>query len=119
MSFAAIVKRRGRAPCGRVYSLISIVSGSTCAILLLPNSQYHGVPFESIRKPYGFERGVGDCFKLTLPVLGSSFPMKLPCCTVNQRFPFGSNKGVCGSLAAGSGIGYSTISPVVGFSLPM
>src|SRR5262249_10352611 len=101
---------RGRAPSGKVYSLISIVCGSTCAILLLPNSQYHGVPFESIRNPYGFERGVGDGFNVTFPVCGSSLPMKFPCCTVNHKIPLGSNNGVWGSLAAGSGIGYSVMS---------
>src|SRR5215475_10298261 len=101
MSFAAIVNRRGRAPSGRMYSLISIVCGSIRAILLLPNSQYQGVPLESIRKPYGFERGVGDCFNVTFPVFGSSLPTKFPCCTVNHKMPLGSNMGVCGSLAAG------------------
>src|SRR5205809_7960280 len=118
-SFAAIANRRGRAPSGKMNSLISIVSGSTCAILLLPNSQYHGVPLESMRRPYGLERGVGDCFEVIFPVFGSSLPMKFPDCTVNHRIPFGSNMGVCGSLAAGSGIGYSVTSPVFGFNFPM
>src|SRR5688572_28767521 len=105
MSFAAIAKRLGRAPSGSRYSLISIVFGLICAILFVPNSQYQGLPFESIRIPYGRERAVGDCFSVTCPVFGSSFPTKLPCWTVNHKIPLESKIGVCGSLAAGSGIG--------------
>ena len=94
MSFEVIANRRGRAPMGSVYSLISIVCGFTCAILFVPNSQYQGLPLESILNPYGSERAVGDGFSVMSPLLGSNLPMKFPCCTVNHRMPFESNSGV-------------------------
>src|SRR5206468_9317072 len=89
------------------------------ATLFVRNSLYHGLPFESNLMPYGAEFGVGDCFNVTLPVAGSTLPTKFPSCTVNHRMPFGSKIGVCGSRAAGSGIGYSVTSPVFGLSFPM
>src|SRR5262249_10539099 len=45
-------------------------------------------------------------------------PILLAFCTVNHRTPLESKTSVCGSLASGSGIGYSVTVPVLGSSLP-
>src|SRR5206468_1689849 len=111
--------RRGRASAaGRSYSLIAIVSGSMLAILFVPNSQKNGTPLELTTMPYGFDRGVGDVASFISPVFGFSRATMLAPCSVNQRVPFWSKIGVCGSRAAGSAVGYSVTSPVFGSSLP-
>src|SRR6185503_7594670 len=112
--------RRGRdSAFGSGYSFTAIVFGSMLATLFVPNSTMNGSPFELNTMPYGSDRGVGIVINLIAPVLGSSVPTMFACCTVNQSNPFLSKSGVCGSRAAGSGIGYSVTSPVFGLSLPM
>src|SRR5262245_46404811 len=97
--------RRGRdAAFGNVYSFTAIVSGSKLAILFVPNRQITGTHFEVMTMPYGSDCGVGNVTSLMSPVWGFSRPAIFACCRLNQRFPFGSNRGVCGSRAAGSGI---------------
>ena len=53
-SSGVIASRRGRASAfGSVYSLISIVFGSTLPMRLPRKSTYHGTPCEFRRIPYG------------------------------------------------------------------
>src|SRR5260370_13723184 len=111
--------RRGRAPSGSAYSVISIVCGSIFAILFVPNSQKIGTPLLLIAIPYGCESAVGTCFKSIFPVPGSSLPTILATCSVNHSKPCLSNTAVCGSSPFGSGILYSVTAPVRGSSLPM
>src|SRR5712691_9083685 len=111
--------RRGRdSAAGSVYSLIAIVSGSTLAILFAPNSQKNGTPLELTTMPYGLDRGVGDVTSFSSPVFGLSRPTMLAPCSVTQRMPLWSKMGVWGSRAAGSLVGYSVTSPVLGLSFP-
>src|SRR5882724_12808845 len=112
--------RRGReAASGSGYSRISSVRGSTLPTLLAPNATQNTVPFEFTAMPYGRDFGVGGVSSLISPVFGSSRPMRLAFCTVNQRIPVLSKRSVCGSFAFGSGIGYSVTAPVFGSSLPI
>src|SRR5712664_3944151 len=120
MSSLVIAMRRGRAPgSGSLYSLICSVSGSTAATLLTPHCTTNTTPLEFTAMPYGRDLGVGGVSSLISPVLGSSRPMQLAFCTVNHRMPALSKISVCGSLAFGSGIGYSVTAPVFGSSLPI
>src|SRR6266545_4841261 len=95
-----IAMRRGRAA-ARVsgYSVSWKVSGSTVAILLVPNSTSHGRPDGSRAIPYGRARGVGTAKSRTWPVPTVSFPTALPPCTVNQISPWRSQIMVWGSRA--------------------
>ena len=120
MSSPSNQSRRGReAAFGRVYSLIAMVCGSMLAIFGAPNSTSHGTPLPLSTSPYGRERSVGEVTSFTSPLLGSSRPIILPCCTVNQTIPFWSRLIVCGSFAFGSVILYSVVIPVFGSSLPI
>src|SRR6478736_622514 len=111
--------RRGRdSAFGNGYSFTVIVFGSILATLFVPNRTMNGSPAELNTIPYGSDRGVGMVINLMAPLFGSSVPTMFACCTVNHSRPLRPNSGVCGSRAAGSGIGYSVTSPVFGFSLP-
>src|SRR5262245_44718681 len=85
-SLASTAMRRGRAPSGNRYSVISMVLGSIVAILFVPKRSNTGVPFDRMTMPYGADRG-GASLRVMAPVFGSSLPTKLPPCTVNHRTP--------------------------------
>ena len=95
--------RRGRAPFGSGSSFTCIVSGSTRAMELVPNSATYGAPSFPIASPYGSAPGRASGRSANCPVSGFSFPTKPAFSTVNQSVPSFPNASECGSLARGSG----------------
>ena len=85
---------------------------------LLPLHATHNDPSAATLMPYGRESFLGDVINLISPVDGTRRPIMLATCSVKNIRPLSSNTAVCGSLAAGSGILYSVILPVLGSSLP-
>src|ERR1043165_4007825 len=89
-----IAMRRGRdSACGGLYSLISIVTGSSLATFGAPNSTRNGTPFELTTIPYGSDRGVGEVTILISPVFGSNGPVMFAPGTVKNKVPFGAKLG--------------------------
>ncbi len=105
MSSEVTAMRRLRARSwGSVKVVTAIVAGSTFAILFVPKRFTNGTPRELSSMPYG--RVSTPVFtRRMFPVLTLRWPMKFEFCAVNQMFPCASKVSVCGSRAAGLGIG--------------
>ena len=120
MSSLVMAMRRGRESAfGRLNSFTVIVAGSSWPMRFAPNSSKYMMPVVAMTMPYGCDRGCGIVISFISPVCGLSFPIMFEFSIEKIRLPCLSQMGVCGSRAAGLPVGYSVMSPVFGFSLPM